>query len=168
MTSSDAPEFLSQLMALSELFNAKLSAAAQTLYFDALIDLDLESIRVAMTEAARTCKFMPKPAEVRDLILGPADMWAEKEWEELKGLARRLGQYDGSWVEFISDEGTDALRAVFGSWAEFCTAELSPEMWSSKRKEFMRSYARREQRSQRQSLYKRLRERDAQKLIDNT
>ena len=139
MTATDAPAFLAHLSLLAELFDAKFSEAKQQLYFEALSDIELGSLQDAMREAARSCKFMPKPIELRELAVGSVADWAETAWLEFRADIRRIGQY-GTWNP-DDDSTRRAVREVFGSWSDACASELSPEMWQARKKEFIRVYS---------------------------
>lgn len=139
MTNEEAPEFIGRLMALGELFNAELSASKQALYFEALQDLDWRDLRVAMGQAVKDCKFMPKPAELRELTLGSLEDEAAEAWASWKDLARRRGAYNPITADSVDGR---SLVEVFGGWPQFCEIDLSPEMWASKRKEFLQAYKR--------------------------
>jgi hypothetical protein len=166
MTPDEAPDFFARLMALGELFNAKLSEAAQMLYFDALADLEIADVVCGMTEAAKSCKFMPKPIEIRERATSSVEDDADEQWELLKSNSRSLGAYDREWRDDVSETAVATLYAIFGDWANFCLWDLSHEMWAAKRKEFVRSYVRRRQSEQRELMQARLGERRALKLLE--
>lgn len=138
MIADDAPMFFQRLAGLSELFDAKFSDAKSELYFEALRDLSLVDVLWALNEATKRCKFMPRPVEIRDLAIGDIEDLTERAWQTWKTAARRLGSYR----TFETDDTAlaDTLVSVFGGWPEACVAELSPEMWVAKRKEFGRVY----------------------------
>ncbi len=122
MTPQDAPEFLSRLTALAELFKEDLSVAAQTLYFDALSDADIVQVIDALNSAVKTCKFFPRPVELRDHIFGAVEEHAEEAWLEYKSEARRLGGYRTAEFHAVT---ADTIIAV---------------LWASKRKEWERTF----------------------------
>lgn len=138
MQSSDRAGFIQRLVVLSELFGKPLSPAIQVLYYEALQDLDPELLARAMKTSAQTCIFMPKPADLRKLVLGSDEDAAERAWMVLRLAMGTAGAY----ASLIIDDPAlaDAITAVFGGWVGACSAELSPEMWASKRKEFGRVY----------------------------
>lgn len=138
MQPDDAPEFFGRLTALAELFDAQFSPAKSALYFDALADLSLEQAASAMNAAARSCKFMPRPAELRTMVLGDVNERVERAWLAWRTAARKVGQYRSLLLE--DTVLAETLEAVFGSWPAACSAEYSAEMWASKRKEFDRVY----------------------------
>lgn len=138
MQSSDKPPFMKALVTLSELFGKPLSPAVQVLYFDALGDLEAGVLLRAMNAAARGCTFMPKPAELRALALGNSEDQAEQAWI---GLRKAFGSV-GAYRSLVTEDAAlgETITAMFGSWPAACSSELSPEMWSAKRKEFGRIY----------------------------
>lgn len=138
MTPQDAPLFLARLNILAELFDAKFSEAKQQLYFEALSDLDLEDLQRAIQDAARQCKFMPKPVELRELAVGREEDHAEEAWFEFKADIRRIGQYQ-AW-DTPDTSAKQAVSEVFGGFSRACAAELTPEMWQARKKEFIRAY----------------------------
>lgn len=138
MTTDDFDAFSAQIVVLGELFEKSLSASQQLLYFEAVRDLELDVVSRAITEAARECKFFPKPVELRTLAVGDDAEHAEFAWRTYKDLAARIGGYQSPTFE--DGALADALVAVFGSWEEACWADLSPEMWVAKRREFDRVY----------------------------
>lgn len=130
--------FFGRLTGLAELFDAQFSPAKGQLYFDALADLPFDVVVGALNAAARTCKFMPRPAELRTLALGDDEDAAERAWMALQTAIRRVGGHD-SLVTTDAALG-DAIVAIWGSWPEACQADLSPEMRASTRKQFGRVY----------------------------
>lgn len=137
MTNDEAADFCARLTALAELFNAKLSEAAQVMYFEALRDLASADLVTAMSKAAKMCKFMPKPIELREFAVGNIEELALQAWNGYKQAAK-IG---GSLRSLICDGVLAfALENTFGSWPDACGLELSPEMWASKRKEFTQNY----------------------------
>jgi hypothetical protein len=138
MTKDDFTEFGQQLVTLAELFEAELSEARLLMYFEALLDIQASAIYQGIREAARRCKFFPKPVELRSFALGDDDDSAELAWREYKRLARTVGGYRSPR---ITDAAlAETILAVFDTWENACWQELSPEMWASKRKEFGRVY----------------------------
>lgn len=134
----DSLPFLERLTALAELFDAALSPAKQALYFEALADLEFEQVVEALNAAIRTCRFMPKPVEIRALAVGDDEDRTEQAWSTLRTAMRQVGY--ASSVIFEDGALGEAVTALFGSWPEACSQDLSPEMWASTRKAFGRVY----------------------------
>lgn len=138
MDLSDNDAFTARLVGLGELFDANLTPVKQALYFEALRDLPIELVVRALNLATRKCTFMPKPAELRKLAVGDDEDAAEKAWMAFQGAMRAIGSY----TSLITADPAlgETISTVFGSWPAACGADLSPEMWASKRKEFGRVY----------------------------
>lgn len=138
MDIADSEAFTRRLIALGELFEANLTPVKQALYFEALRDLPFAVVATALNQATKVCTFMPKPAEIRKLAVGDDEDTAELAWQDYKRIAKQAGGYQSPVFE--DPALADALVAVFGSWEAACWSDFSPEMWSSKRKEFGRVY----------------------------
>ncbi len=138
MTTDELPAFTSRILAVAELYNEKLSEAKILLYFDALLDLPLETVFRGFKEAVQQSDWFPRPARVREIVLGTRTDKAEAAWIAWKEAARRHGSYTSLIIE--DPALAETIIAVFTSWPAACALELSDEMWSSKRKEFERVY----------------------------
>lgn len=138
MNTDHAEEFGRRLVALAEVFDVKLSPQRQALYFDALRDLPYESCVTALHAAVKVCKFFPRPVELREFVQGDAEDAAEAAWVAFRQAMGRIGHYSSLVVRDAALG--EAILALFGTWPAACCAELSPEMWASKRKEFGRVY----------------------------
>jgi hypothetical protein len=139
MTTRDTEAFFTRLAALAELFDAKFSPAKAQLYFEALKDLAFDDVVTALSLAAKTCTFMPKPAELRKLAVGDDDDVTERAWLAFKAAVRSIGQYNS--LATADAALGESILAMFGTWPAACVADLSPEMWTAKRKEFSRVYS---------------------------
>lgn len=138
MDVADNDEFTRRLVGLGELFEANLTPVKQALYFEALRDLPFALVAKALNQATRACTFMPKPAELRKLVVGDDEDAAERAWMAFRTAMRSAGSYASLVV--VDPALADAITAVFESWPAACALELSPEMWANKRKEFGRVY----------------------------
>jgi hypothetical protein len=136
MTNEDRPKFAERMVALAELYSTELSAEAIEIYFRALHDINLEGFQRAVSEAARRCKFFPKPVELLELVSGGnAHERASNAWMILQGAVGSHGSYRS--VEF---EDPVAGRAVqdMGGWLKICRP-AEDEVWMRKR--FLELYA---------------------------
>jgi hypothetical protein len=138
MTTQDMPAFSARLTELAELYDSPLTESKILFYFEALRDLDFDVVCRAVLSAVQTSKFMPRPAELRSLAVGDSEDQAEAAWMMFKKAAASVGAY--SSLSTTDAALGDTIVAVFGSWPAACHADLSPEMWSAKRKEFGRVY----------------------------
>lgn len=118
MEPDDSDDFIRRLVALGELFDAQLSTAKQVLYFEALRDLPLARVTHAITVAARTCKFFPRPAELRDLADGSAEERSALAWSAVMREIRRVG-----WIgtpRFDDPAILPTIERIYGSWRTLC------------------------------------------------
>jgi len=144
-------EFAARMVGLGELFNVEFSAARMALYFESLRDLPLDDVAMALNLAVKTCTFLPKPAELRTMILGGDGDRVEQAWLLLRAAMPRAGAY----ATVITADAAlgQTILAMFDSWPKACAADLSPEMWTAKRKEFGRVYAVMRRRQQREPAH---------------
>ena len=151
MTNEDLVDFSRRLVVFGELYDVKFSAARIGLYFEAMRDLPLVDVVRSLNIAARTCKFLPKPAELREFIVGDATEAEERAWL----LFRETMQRHGAYASVVTQDAAlgDSIRAMFNSWPAACRAELSAEMWASKRKEWSRTYGVMRRRAHTQPTY---------------
>ena len=95
MTQADRPRFGALLALLLETYAEDVSEARATAYFEALYDLPVEAIEIAVRSHIRTSKWFPKPSELRDLYdpaLGVADVLTRLRWFKMQHcLDRRYG-----------------------------------------------------------------------------
>ena len=138
MDVADNAEFRHRLMLLAEVFDLKLAATRQALYFEALRDVPFEGVIQAMNQAVKTCTFFPKPAELRAFALGDDEDRAEAAWLLCRQAMRQAGAYASLAVQ--DPALAETILAVFGSWPQACQTDLSPEMWASTRKTWGRVY----------------------------
>lgn len=82
-----------------------------------LNDLDIEDVERGARFALKTCKFFPRPAELRELAVGSPDDAAETAWLEILSEVRRIGSYG---VPTLEPSAAIAVRAVWGTWSHLC------------------------------------------------
>ncbi len=171
MTRKQAPEFLQMLTALGELFGAKLSGAAQTMYFNALRDLTLEEISGAVANCSRKLRFMPKPVELREHVteFGATNCLendADEAWVISRAALSRFGS-DGPPKDW-NPEIKEATAAAFGSWRSAAMGEFSSDVMESKRKAFLSAWKRAQSDLAEMERITRLEELDAIDAADGT
>lgn len=138
MTATDAKAFSAAMGALGEAYGESISELRALTYFDALSDLAIEDVLIAVRSLVRTSQFFPRPIAIREAVHGRPDDLTETAWLAWRHAARRIG---GSASIVVADPVLAAtLLAIFGSWPKACYADFSPEMWAAKRKEFDRVY----------------------------
>ena len=123
------------LIGLAELFDKELSQAVIGFYLEALSRFSDEEISMALNTAMMTCKFFPKPAELVELINGPAGDQAITAWEQLTEAVQRHGAYDS--VMFSDTRITRAVEAM-GGWIAVCNWPVAELHY--RRAEFVKTF----------------------------
>jgi hypothetical protein len=92
------------------------SAAVIDLYFQALRSLAIEQVQAAVVSLLETAKFMPRPAEIREVIEGPAPKTspAERAWPRLLEMVETL--HSCNHVECDDPALGKAIKVMFGGW----------------------------------------------------
>lgn len=118
MHEQDTTRFFEAITILGEVFDAKLSTARCTAYFEILADYAWPIVEIALKRAMREQTFFPKPAELIELIEGPRKDEAEQAWTQLQEIVRDYGPefplacYEPAFAEAIS---------IFaGDWVDAC------------------------------------------------
>jgi hypothetical protein len=151
MTDHDRKEFAQLCALMSQALDRPMSKALIGIYFDGLKDFDIEQVASAVNQAVRTKTFMPKVAELRQLIEGAVDDRAAQAWAGFLEAAADGGQ---SSVRFADQATARAMDAVFGGWVQACrllsaggtdergrqVGGCSDEMLASYQKQFARQY----------------------------
>lgn len=134
----DVDAFVTELGKTAELLGEAVSEARTLLYFEALSDLPLEAVFAGLVAARRTRTFFPKPAEVREAILGAPDDRAAQAWLRLLTAVETIGT--GESVDF-ADPALHAAIEAMGGWRELWSlARLGPKELSFQRRDFTQLY----------------------------
>ncbi len=120
MTSGDRKAFGAALYLLGEVFETPVSELRVEAYFEALVDLPVDAVLLAMKAHVKTATFFPKPGELRAMIEGKADDRAEMGWVEALRLARHVGSYRNPE---LTDPALRAAIDALGGWRTFCLSE---------------------------------------------
>lgn len=134
----ESERFAIVMNALGAAFNRPITPAVITAYEIGLENLAIEEIEAAAKLAIQTCRFMPTPAELRELAGGlkPEDM-AVLAWEAAVRAVQSYGWYRS--VQF-EDAAVAATIRSLGGWQRFCErCGGAEEKWL--RQEFLRTYA---------------------------
>lgn len=91
MRDEDRVEFANGLHVLAETFREPVSEIRSEGYWDALKDLHLESWQFAVRQALKSCRFFPKPVELREMVEGGVDTRVVPSAEETRLM---LGRYE--------------------------------------------------------------------------
>ena len=117
MTNTDRIAFAEALHVLAETFGEPMSDLRTEGYFNALSDLSIAQVNVAVRHAMRSCKFFPKPAELREAVTGTADEAAQKAWDAVLKEIRRVG-YIGT--PSLEPRAIRAVNELWGGWRRLC------------------------------------------------
>lgn len=135
---TDAERFAIVMNALGAAFTRPITPAVLTAYEIGLEGLTIDEIEAAAKRALQTCRFMPTPAELRELAGGlkPEDQ-AVLAWETAVRAVENYGWYHS--VQFEDAAITATIRSL-GGWQRFCErCGGEEEKWL--RQEFLRTYA---------------------------
>lgn len=118
MTNQDRSEFAKSLYILGDTFNVAMPDLMADGYFAALQDLTLAQAKQAMAMALQTCKFFPRPVELREILQGDPESNADAGWAEVTREIRRVG-YMGQ-PNFTDARVLAAVNDIWGSWTRLC------------------------------------------------
>lgn len=143
----DQTKFATLMMTLGETFNEPVSKVRLDAYAMALSDLPVADVLAAMQDCIRTCKFFPRPAEIRERVTGDTEDRAQLAWASVVREVPRVGYYR---TPSLPAETMTAITAVWGSWQRLCETLPAdgPELlgW---RKAFLQAYGASERRNER-------------------
>lgn len=122
---------------LCETFARQPSEVTIEAYWIGLEDLSIESIEAAVRASIRSSRFMPSPAELRDLTgdATPKDR-AQLAWELVRRSIGRLGGYVSPDFE---DRAINATISGLGGWVQL-TGTAKDELDSYVRHAFLAAY----------------------------
>lgn len=138
MTAHQLTRFAEILAALGETFNEPISEVRVNAYTLALADLEPEAVLTAMVACLRDCKFFPRPAEIREKVLGNTADQAELAWSQTVQAVQRVGYLR---TPDLPPATMQAIRNVWGSWGRLCeTLPAEGTELLGWRKAFMQAY----------------------------
>lgn len=137
-TTEDEKQFVTLTKALGETFGVTLSSAQFMGYSMGLEGIAIEDVERAVGQAIRTLKFMPKPAELREMAgeLTPATR-AVMAWGVVKRAVHSVGAYGSPDFD---DLVVNATIRNLGGWVDFCGRDAAT-FETFTRKDFERVYA---------------------------
>ncbi len=136
MREEEKPELGKAIIAVGLMYEKEMTKMVIDLYWLALNDLELKAVERALQIHMRDTdrgRFMPKPADLRELICGPPKS-AVIAWRQVERAALRHG-YTAT-VQF-TDGTINAVLRDLGGWQWLCSQNLD-EPWTQK--EFERRY----------------------------
>jgi len=151
MTDADFAPFATSLGIAAETLDAPISELRIRGYFDALRDLPLEQVVLALKQSMRDATWLPKPGEIRQRIEGSTDDAAALAWASVQQAIRRIGRYSSPRAA-LGESGYAAMLATWGDWQAACDMETEGAAVASARKSFVAAYAAQERRTQQETL----------------
>jgi hypothetical protein len=140
MTPEDFREFVTLFGRTAEVYGRPLPPdGALTVMFNALADCTLEEIRAALTAHIRSCKFMPRPADLLEQIRGSEEDRARAAWHRALTACRGVG----TWTSvYFDDPAVHYAVERLGGWPAF--GAVRGEDLPFREKDFCYWYARAE------------------------
>ena len=135
MKDNDYLVFTEYLTGLAEALKGKLSEMKIKIYFEALKDIPLEGFKQAVSNIARTSKFFPVPAEIREAIFGRPEDQAVIAVDKIQGALRGVGGYESVCFD---DPIIHLIIQNYGGWAKL--SDITQDEWKWLRKEFEKHY----------------------------
>jgi Domain of unknown function (DUF6475) len=131
--------FAASLAILGGTFNRQITGPVLEGYWMALEDLGDEALATAVKKSLVTCKFMPTPAELRELA-GVKEITTQGKaldaWAYVVSEIRRVGQY---MAPNITDPVVRATVRQLGGWVRLCEMD-SEQLHSFERQAFLKAY----------------------------
>jgi hypothetical protein len=130
MASSFDAVVVEMVAALATAFNRQADEATFLAYTIGLEGLTVTQVRQAVGRALRTCKFMPSPAELREMAGEQSvEVRSTLAWVGVKDAIARHGAYRS--VDF-DDKAINAAIDAMGGWTFVCEANnvvLDRDLW---------------------------------------
>jgi len=122
MHDTDRNTFAQALVVLAEVYDKKLSVPLIDLYFTALRPFAWLAVEAALAQAATTCQYFPRVAELCELIEGRPEDLGEQAWMRLWELWDRHGWLvnANASVYFEDRALAETIVAVWGDWPTAC------------------------------------------------
>ena len=142
-------QFKQTLAGMAEIYGREVSATMAKIYWDSLTEFTDEQVDAAFTQAINTIKFFPKPAELRELIVGKSGERALEAWGTVlldvrNGAGRRpLSRMDeGELVEYSnkprSEDDVIGIVASLGGWSRL--GQMTTRDLDFLKKDFIQMY----------------------------
>lgn len=131
-------ELVQLVTVLCEAYGRTATAATFAAYELGLEGIDLPAIKAAVTQSLRRGKFMPSPAELREMSgeLKPEDR-AQRAW---LAVGQAMHEHGGYRTVTFDDVVINAAVRSVGGWERICETDPK-EFESHTRREFLKAYA---------------------------
>lgn len=131
----DVEAFVKSMSGLAEVMGIELSEAKLAIYEDCLSKFSDQQILRAISEAARTLRFFPKPVELVELIEGKSEDRAVEAWGVVLKAIKTIGKYQSIMFE---DGKIAHVVEMMGGWIELCS--MRADETSIKSAQFQKMY----------------------------
>jgi len=136
MDSNDAVRF-GQLWALAhENYGKSPSEGLLQLAFDLLANHEFDDIKRAVMTHLSTSPYVPKPADINNLIAGDPNSRKLEAWAKVESAIRRIGSYQ---TVVFDDPAIMVAIETMGGWIKLC--EISDDELPFRRNEFTKLYS---------------------------
>jgi len=134
---NDYEAFAGLISALAASFGKESDEAMLTGYWMGLGDMDLSELRAACAKAIRSMKFMPKPAELREM--GGESNVAERAEIAFAAAAKAIGSHGKYASVDFDDPVINATIRSMGGWEKVCALKAE-ELHKWTKKDFIKMY----------------------------
>lgn len=139
MDNSNKAAFATRLNGLNQILGGKdLTKDILSIYFKTLEQYDIDTIINAITKAAVTFKFFPKPVELIEIIEGKTEDRAEIECNKVFEALKKIGPYQS--VCFDDPVSQAVIKQHFGGWVKMC-ADIMEDTVHFSKKDFVLAYS---------------------------
>lgn len=139
MIDVDDVEFVSALRHTAEVFKEPMSPERFEGYFQALQDLPIEQVKLALLKIEKTAEFFPRSPVVirRQVESAPTvEEAAEHAWQRFRWAMQHVTVYDA--VDFNDPALSAAVVSLFGGWPQ--TGDIQSAKMSYVRMDFLKAY----------------------------
>jgi len=122
MNNSDLNKFSNAFVVLCEIFDKRVSETLTKVYFKALQKFSISEVEKAISSAITSCKFMPKPVELIELMGGGIEDVARVQATKVFEAVARVGGYES--VCFDDPITMAVIEKGYGGWNRLCNEAL--------------------------------------------
>ena len=132
-------EFAQMLIATAELYGKSLSSMAINMYYEVLKSFDYVIVNKAFNILVRQSKFMPKPAEILEVIENKqsSDVLAILAYNKLIQARKEIGPYQSV---IFDDPIIHRIVEQHGGWPAVCCMSKEDEQYTAFKKNFVQEY----------------------------
>jgi hypothetical protein len=136
MDKSDLPQFAEVWATACEVAGKPASDLAIEMAFNVLARHPFEDVRRAVMTHLETSQFVPKPADINNLIAGDPNSRKLEAWAKVESAIRRIGSYQ---TVVFDDPAIMVAIETMGGWIKLC--EISDDELPFRRNEFTKLYS---------------------------